>query len=439
MQKLTTLFSIAMLSLMLVIQGCKKDKNDDVGNEPDAELLDPVDDELNAFLASIPSDTSINTLDLIFDDGSSIIDFIQQNDPDFLNEHNVFKTSQTLTPEQQKKLLIGRMSLVARSFVIRKNWENISGSNQPNGLAYNWGSKNHKVAQKPAEYKGNPNKCQEKLFGLDCSGMIYQMALNAGINLAQGGASAEFERDTANWNNKFRQSTKFKDLKANLYKHTGVPSTDPSYIDINGLKEGDLIFKTNNGKAVHVGMVLRVDLNAPKSLSIYQSNGKPDMGCDLNKSDKCGPRIISLSSAEAFGSGTLFGIDWQVVRFEAIDNELMLTGGSQRIWYGDTGSPGDGSYEFLIINSDHTGQGGSDSGTPLFPFTVHWTFNWEYNNGILHTHNMKYLPTVNNGEVIGECYTTVSVSDSVINTYNVQGGNCSYYVRGTYLRSSIGM
>lgn len=37
MQKLTTLFSIAMLSLMLVVQGCKKDKNDD-GGKPSLTL-----------------------------------------------------------------------------------------------------------------------------------------------------------------------------------------------------------------------------------------------------------------------------------------------------------------------------------------------------------------------------------------------------------------
>lgn len=323
-KKLALLFTV---SFILIISCSKNDDSNQNGNIQEDNLFDPVDDELNNMLEAIPSDTSIEASDLKFEDGSSMLDFIQQNDPNFLNEHIVNRTmaAQSLTPENQLKLLIGEMALMAQSLVKRNNWSNYSGSNQPNGLAYNWGSKNHKNSQKPGNYprgSSTPNLCQDFLYGLDCSGMVYQMGLAAGVNLAAGGCSAEFERNEANWNNKFSQSTNYKDLRAKLFKHTGVSATDSTYIDINGIKEGDLIFKTDNGTAVHVGMVLRA--NFASNLSIYQSNGKPQLDCDANKSTSCGPRIISLLSSEVFGSGKLFGIDWQILRFETKGNDVTI-------------------------------------------------------------------------------------------------------------------
>jgi hypothetical protein len=311
---------LVALTLLIITSCSKSDSPDQNGNLQEENLLDPVDDELNAMLAAIPSDTQIQAEDLKFDDGSSILDFAQQYDPNFLNEHIANRTMapQTITPEFQKKLFIERMTVMAHSLVLKSNWINYKNSNQPNGLAYNWGSKKHLELKIPAMYNKKLNICQEPLYGLDCSGMIYQMGLAAGIDLANGGCNAEFERNEKNWNDKFIASTEFKDLKAKLYKHSGVSIADPSYIDIFDLKEGDLIFKTaldenNKVVAIHVGMILRTEDDI---LSIYQSNGNPKLGCEANKSDTRGPRVLSLFSSEAFGQGKLFGVDWQVIRFE---------------------------------------------------------------------------------------------------------------------------
>jgi uncharacterized protein (TIGR02145 family) len=106
-----------------------------------------------------------------------------------------------------------------------------------------------------------------------------------------------------------------------------LPIGDPAYIDIGNLKDGDLIFKIGDGgSAIHVGMVLDENMSGGLPfLSIFQSNGKPNLGCDVNKSDTCGPRIISPLSSKAFGAKTLFGKDWQVVRFETGDCPTTVT------------------------------------------------------------------------------------------------------------------
>ena len=315
------LVSFFLLSLS-VFTSCKKDidKNSSDLNPVDpVTITDPVNEELNADLTSILSDTSIKASDLKFEDGSSIIAFLQQYDPEFLSQHRIGRIAkaQVLSGNEQKKLLIARMAGFAFALVQRSNWKNFQGRDQPNGLAYNWGSKNHTRARIPANWpRGSTtaNVCQELLNGVDCSGMIYMMALAAGIDMGAGQASAEFLRDTTNWNGKFRLSNDYKELNSKLLKHS-LPVTHPDYVDVNQIKEGDLLFKIGDGgSAIHIGMVLK---NSNGDISIYQSNGKPNLGCEVNKSDTCGPRIISPSGSKAFGAGrTLFGKDWQVLRFE---------------------------------------------------------------------------------------------------------------------------
>lgn len=335
-QKILIHVYIVITCTILVIQGCKKESNidEDQNNELiQFPITDSIDNNLNDLLYSIPSDTTIKITELKFDDGSSILDFLKIYEPSFLNDFPVFRsekvrTTRVYSSEEQHRLLISKMQIVAFNLTTRSFYKNYKNSDQPNGLAYSWGSKGITNKIKPANYNNKPNICQSALYGLDCSGMIYVMAKNANLNIASSaaccrnhpshiyGPCATFMLDTANWNKLLRNSSVYQDLKARRYRATGVSLNDPSYINKSMLKFGDLIFKTDkNCNAIHVGMVLNTNyVRTPQTLSIFQSNGSPDKGCDVNKSEKCGPRIITLESKEF---GKLYGIDWQVIRFES--------------------------------------------------------------------------------------------------------------------------
>jgi len=283
-----------------------------------------IDEEFYSWLDSLQPDNSININSITFEDGTPILEYLKAIDPDFVNSHGLGKVVER-SPYEQKRELIAKMVAIGIDLTKRSKWKNYNGSNQPNGLAYVWGGKDHLKPTIPVPLydtilkKNIPNICQEQLYGLDCSGMIAQMAKEAGIIIPKYQGTGTLH-DTMKWNTIFKNSSKYKNLKAKLYTHDPMSSKDQK-IDIKDLQIGDLVFKMNGSRTVHVGMVFR---NEQDSLCILNSKGSPRVTCDSLKNDKSGPVVIKVNSKETFGPGTAFGVNFHVIRFEHSEETIRI-------------------------------------------------------------------------------------------------------------------
>jgi hypothetical protein len=154
-----------------------------------------------------------------------------------------------------------------------------AGTNSPaqTGLAYSWGSKDYDVRQIPPSASGCMDK---KIYGLDCSGMVWAMTRAAGITVQpKYNFFVEYISDASKWTKAFKASGVYKDL---LMKDMGqLPKSK--------IKNGDVILWGR-----HVGIYLYG--------TFYQSNGTSRApGCQQNLSPNRGPRAISLSDVMSWG------------------------------------------------------------------------------------------------------------------------------------------
>ena len=147
------------------------------------------------------------------------------------------------------------------------------------GLAYSWGSKDYNVRQFPPVSNGCMTK---KLYGLDCTGMLWAMTESANLSVApRFNFFVEYLSNAQMWTNAFKASSDYKELEMK----------DMGQIPQSMMKNGDIIFWPS-----HVGVYLYG--------KIYQSNGSANGGsCDANISAARGPRAISLAEVLAYGLG----------------------------------------------------------------------------------------------------------------------------------------
>jgi hypothetical protein len=170
------------------------------------------------------------------------------------------------------------------------------------GLAYSFGSKNpDKRDHPPASF------CPAAVFGLDCSGLIFQLARAAGLAIAQGPSILQAEATT--WN---------QSLAPYKLRMRSVPFFP------NGLESGDIIAWTNKK---HIGMYVQLDAG---DSGILQSNGHPggpsctqpgcpqcpqtcEGQCEFNRTDKRGPRLMNTNQMIAG-----WGLPDVVLRMESV-------------------------------------------------------------------------------------------------------------------------
>src|SRR5690606_4897471 len=96
-----------------------------------------------------------------------------------------------LGPQDARNLMIARLTVVALNLTDRsKHQYPDEGKGKPaqNGLAYSWGGKDHLKRQVPP---GEGTVCQEAVYGLDCSGFIYQLFAQAGVPIVTGPADRQ--------------------------------------------------------------------------------------------------------------------------------------------------------------------------------------------------------------------------------------------------------
>lgn len=270
-------FSVGILFLI----GCKKSKKEESPQTtpvtPPAGAFDNLSAADLALLDQLKTDTTTRLSDLKYSDGTSIKDFLLEHDPAFLSQHPGGRLTkmQDFNPAFQKKFLIGRMFAMGFYLTYRPSHTYPSeGANKPAqyGLAYLSGSKQYSKRQKATK-----GACTtEELYGLDCSGMLYQMTSESSLVLTTDlvekcnvASLSELDR----WNTAFKKSADYKNLHAEKM----------GSIDKSEFKMGDVLFWSG-----HVGVILA----SGGDLAFFQSAGNTEQAdCEPNKGPKRGPSI----------------------------------------------------------------------------------------------------------------------------------------------------
>jgi hypothetical protein len=276
-----------------------------------SEVLDP--GEL-AYLDNLET-SDYSAEDIVLPNGRKLSDYLQEIDPDLYNmiNHPIKSTLTSKTifdkhPFEQKNILLARMlgwALVLTNRDLFEYPEEGPNSPQQYGLAYSYGQKDHTNRQKPPA--GNLTICTDSLYGLDCSGLIYQLAASAGLTLSHnpiGECNAQFESDTLNWVKAFKKSTNYQKLHMEVL----------GKIQITDFQAGDMIFWLNgDGVAFHVGIVLYA--SDKSGLAVFMSAGCgrdcDNQGCINNHSSNRGPRQVDL------GDPKYFNANYKVLRIKA--------------------------------------------------------------------------------------------------------------------------
>lgn len=298
---------VLLPGIILLCSTCQKD-------EVELSLLGEIEREaLNEEQAAFwedQEDVVLTASDIILPNGFNVDEYLQQMDPDFLEEWN-YKSSYAasmLEPSEFKNLLIAKMSKVALYLTKRSNfvYEGSPEFGMPdqNGLAYSYGSRNYKERMKPP--KGT---CTEEVYGLDCSGFIYHLFLAVNVDLT-----------TNTWADKQRKPAELLPaIKAAYPEMEKILVEDLGKIETSAFKSGDIIYwqeldpETGEKKAYHIGMVLK---NKNGNLAIAQSNGRGDSECYKNYGLKRGPRFVTLLNAVKPESQWGFGDDYGIVRID---------------------------------------------------------------------------------------------------------------------------
>ncbi len=275
-------------SLFIVVVGTLSfthcsDSNNDAGQGPGDSPDVPLTDQQADFLAALP-DTVIQLKDIILGDGQNVLDFLKANDPDFLKDYPYGRPGRTkaLSPFQQQQLFFSRMYVMGYYLADdSQHTHPAAGDDSPAqvGLAYSWGSKDYNIRQIPPTASGCMDK---KIYGLDCTGMIWAMTQAARITVQPKYNFFVLNiSDAQKWTDAFKANADYKDLEMK----------DMGQLPQGKMRNGDILFWGS-----HVGVCLYG--------WFYQSNGTSNApGCKNNLSPSRGPRMISIAEVLAYGLG----------------------------------------------------------------------------------------------------------------------------------------
>jgi hypothetical protein len=295
------LILFALSGIFLLIITCVKEED-----EPSQEELLAIEalDESQAEFWDNQISIDLTSPEVILPNGLSLDEYLLLMDPAFYYEWNKKSTEadNELGPQDSKNLLIAKLSQVAIFLTTRSNFV-YTGNNesQPdqNGLAYSFGSRDYTIRQKPPF-----GDCTYEVYGLDCSGMVYQLFRQSGVT--QGlYSSADVQRNPATIEKAIK--TAYPDLKK-------IKVEDLGKIETSKMESGDIIYwLQKDGKAFHIGMLLK---NSSGSLMVAQSNGRASADCEENYGMQRGPRFVNVNSA-ILPPKTGFGSDYGIVRINA--------------------------------------------------------------------------------------------------------------------------
>lgn len=285
------------IGLLVTFSSCQKDPKDEPGmiSDPEALSLDEVQ-----ILDNIPEATGFSPTTVVLPNGEILADYLEEVDRPFGEKWMATGTDayNDLGPQDARNLMIARLAVVALNLTDRSRHQfEAEGDGQPaqNGLAYSWGSKDHTRRQVPP---GGGAVCKEAVYGLDCSGFIYQLFAQAGVPIVTGPADTQRQPDV------LQQA-----LKSAITSLDKVKVEDLGAIPTDNFEAGDLIYWTNsNGVATHIGLVLK---NSDGQLAVFQSNGAAGGGaeeCAKNRGETRGARRLQLNDPYWFGQSKPYAI-----------------------------------------------------------------------------------------------------------------------------------
>jgi hypothetical protein len=277
-------FLFVVVSGILSIAACTDDGSEAISTDPNDSSDVALTDVQANFLATL-ADTVIQLKDIYFDDGQSVLTFLKNNDPGFLEDYPYGRAGRTkaLTPFQQKQLFFSRMYV--RGYYLADDSEHIhpaDGADGPaqTGLAYSWGSKDYNIRQVPPVSSG----CMDsRIYGLDCTGMVWAMTQAAQLTVVpKYHFFVQYINDAQKWTDAFKASADYKDLEMK----------DMGELPPGKIVNGDIIFWNS-----HIGIFLYG--------WIYQSNGTANApGCKQNLLPSRGPRMIRLGEVLNYSLGS---------------------------------------------------------------------------------------------------------------------------------------
>ncbi len=285
-----------LLISFLFILSCKK-TDTGTGIPPPTNPTDTLPDALTADEIQTIENAGVDSLstfsDALFSDGSNIGDWLSKNDSGYAY---AFDGKLGVSPSSEINLFIGRLTKAGCQLINDKLY---SFPSQPNGIAYVYGSRSIK---QPSTY---PNaKCQQGLYGIDCSGMIYLMAKASGVPISVGNTTTY--TDTSTWNAAFKNSTDF----------TNLAMADLGRLSQDDIIAGDIIVAPGH----HMGMIFKSVKES--SLGVLNSLGSPDSTCASNSNSRHGA-IITKNVAKWFTD--LFKSGYHVLRVFQKDLPVVTT------------------------------------------------------------------------------------------------------------------
>lgn len=320
-----------MILGLLSIATCKKD----TGNE-DSTISNATDDLSTEDAEYLDKIEHINypTYNIMLQNGQSVYDYLNANDPDFLtNMRSKLKSSikpKGEEPLDYKMVLIARLLAAGSEFIYRDNfnYKAVSGdANAPaqHGLAYSYGQKDYTIREKPP-WSGN--NCPQKIYGLDCSGLVYQMAAYSELFFPpnpKAYCNADFLSKISNWEQAFKNSKEFKNLSIQAF----------GQLELSEIETGDIIYWNYPHRGNQVAKHIGIALSTTNGLGAYMSYGNSG-SCEANLSDKRGPVQLKLDNRlmkNWFGARTCSNnCTWGVLRVTADLHYFPYNGCEAEFW-----------------------------------------------------------------------------------------------------------
>lgn len=292
--------SFIFLLVLIAIASCRKDDP-----QPEESRADESPLEILAAMDNLPDAGDVEPGEIILPNGMNLESYLEETDSLFaetwLRSGDAYEG---MTSSQALTHMIARLSAAAWNLCNRSLYqygEEGPGKPKQNGLAYSWGSKNHAIRQKPP---GLGAKCDHAIYGLDCSGFMYQIFQVAAIDIPTGRANEQRKPETLN-----------KALEEASPALKGVTFKDLGLLeDVQELRIGDIVYwKESDGSVSHIGIVL---VNQLGNKLVFQSLGRNsgEAGqCEKNLGLLRGPRGVYFDDP---GGKSLYN-NCYVVRAEA--------------------------------------------------------------------------------------------------------------------------
>ncbi len=257
---------------------------------------------------------SLSEEDLAFWDNSSTVNL---NINDILLPNGMtfsqYKLSigKTTTEGENRNLLLMLLGEKAHNIINYTNPDFATNIPKQTKLAYSWNSKDY------TNPSSDPNGCPESIYGLDCSGFLYNVFKNAGFNGFKVGA-ADDQRKEAHLSNVFSKTGQLTNAEGKNIDLKNMVAKDFGEIPPASMLTGDIIYWLDaSGRAKHIGIILKNG----SGISVAQSNGHQNEESDTKNSNDCeknyganrGPRFTSnvensIKSTANGGFGDSYGI-----------------------------------------------------------------------------------------------------------------------------------